>query len=468
MTAVADRSRRRVAPADGGDLVDRALPQVIEAEQAVLGSLMSAPALLPDVARLLNADDFYRPAHQVIYETMVRLHGQGAPTDPAAVGSSMQIAGVLDRCGGVAYLHDLWDRARPGGALFYAGLVRETAVRRNIVHYHMRGAQQAQDGSGLSLPEIIDAAYSGLDEASQTRESHEVLTAGETLADTLDHVESLKGRAGATGLSTGFSDLDALTSGLHPGQMVVVAARPGIGKSTLGLDFVRTASLRHGLPTLTFTLEMSRQELTLRLIAAHCRVKMHQLRSGQLSERDWEQIGAKTAELAEAPIYIDDTPNITMADIRAKAHRLRQRVGLSLIVIDYLQLMVGDRRAESRQQEVSEISRGCKILAKELDVPVVAISQLNRGPETRADRKPQLSDLRESGSIEQDADVVLLLWREDAYNPETENAGKAEILIAKQRSGPVGRVDVTFQGDFCRMTNWVSEHGVDSHRTGLR
>ena len=259
------------------------------------------------------------------------------------------------------------------------------------------------------------------------------------------------------GVPTGFRDLDELTNGLHPGQLVIIAARPAVGKSTWGLDIARSASIRHGLASCIFSLEMGRNEITMRLLSAEARVPLHHMRAGTMSDDDWARLARRMGEVAEAPLFIDDSPNMTMMEIRAKARRLKQRHDLRLVVVDYMQLMTSTKRVESRQVEVSEMSRSLKLLAKELDVPVVAISQLNRQPEQRADKRPQLSDLRESGSIEQDADLVVLLHREDLYEKESPRAGEADLIVAKNRNGPTRTVTVAFQGHYSRFVDM--QHG---------
>jgi replicative DNA helicase len=259
------------------------------------------------------------------------------------------------------------------------------------------------------------------------------------------------------GVPTGFTDLDGLTNGLHPGQLVVVAARPGLGKSTLALDFARAASIKSGLTSVIFSLEMTRNEITMRLLSAEARVGLHHMRTGSLGDDDWTKLARKMSEVASAPLFIDDSPNMTMMEIRAKCRRLKQRHDLKLVVVDYLQLMSSGKRVESRQQEVAEFSRALKLLAKELEVPVVALSQLNRGPEQRTDKKPMLSDLRESGSIEQDSDMVILLHREDAYERESPRAGEADFIVAKHRNGPTATITVAFQGHYSRFVDMA--HG---------
>jgi replicative DNA helicase len=270
----------------------------------------------------------------------------------------------------------------------------------------------------------------------------------------LDEIEAIGSRGGnMTGVPTGFADLDSLTNGLHAGQMVVIAARPAIGKSTLALDLARSAAIKHDLPTVIFSLEMSRNEITMRLLSAESRVSLHSMRTGQMGEEDWATLARRMSEVVDAPLYIDDSPNMSMMEIRAKCRRLKQRQGLKLVIIDYLQLMSSPKRVENRQQEVSEMSRSLKLLAKEIDVPVVALSQLNRGPEQRNDKKPLLSDLRESGSIEQDSDMVILLHREDAYERESPRAGEADLIVAKHRNGPTATVTVAFQGHYSRFVD---------------
>jgi replicative DNA helicase len=274
---------------------------------------------------------------------------------------------------------------------------------------------------------------------------------------TLDEIERISETGGVgTGIPTGFQQLDEITNGLHGGQMITVAGRPGSGKSTLALDFARSSAIKNRKPTVIFSLEMGKLEIMMRLFSAEASVALGTMRSGHMSDQDWSRLARRSSELADAPLFIDDSPNLTMMEIRAKARRLSQRHDLQMIVIDYLQLMVSNKRVESRQQEVSEFSRAIKLLAKELDVPVVCLSQLNRGPEQRTDKKPMLSDLRESGSIEQDSDVVLLVHRPDLYEPETERAGEADIIIAKHRNGPTATVPVAFQGRYSRFADMPS------------
>jgi replicative DNA helicase len=279
----------------------------------------------------------------------------------------------------------------------------------------------------------------------------------DVLQPTMDELDAIASRGGtARGVPTGIRDLDELTNGLQAGQMVVIAARPGVGKSTLGLDIARSATVKHHLATCIFSLEMSKHEITMRLLSAEAKVPLHHMRAGTLSDEDWSKLARRMGEIADAPLYIDDSPNMTMMEIRAKARRLKQRNDLKLVVIDYLQLMTSGKRVESRQQEVSEFSRALKLLAKELEVPVIAMSQLNRGSEQRQDKKPMLSDLRESGSIEQDADMVMMIHREDMYEKESPRAGEADIMLVKHRNGPTANVTVAFQGHYSRFVDMAN------------
>jgi replicative DNA helicase len=315
---------------------------------------------------------------------------------------------------------------------------------------------------------IVQMGYSGQGEALDLVNNAQAEIYGVTGADAaedyvpletavsaaIDEIEAARGRDGQmTGIPTGFSGLDQLTNGLHPGQMIIIAARPAMGKSTLALDFARTAAITHNFPTIFFSLEMGRSEIAMRLMSAEGAVPLQNMRKGTLDSRDWTTIASTRGRINDAPLYIDDSPNMTLVEIRAKCRRLKQREGLKMVVIDYLQLMTSGKRVESRQQEVSEFSRALKLLAKELQVPVIALSQLNRGPEQRADKKPALSDLRESGSIEQDADMVVLLHRESAYEKDSPRAGEADLIVAKHRNGPTDTITVAFQGHFSRFTD---------------
>jgi replicative DNA helicase len=433
---------------------DRTPPQDIAAEQAVLGGMLLSKDAIADVVEVLRGHDFYRPAHETIYEAILDLYGRGEPADPLTVADQLQKNNELGRVGGAPYLHTLVNYVpTAANAGFYADIVRERAILRRLVEAGTRIVQMGYNGDG-EADDIVDAAQAEVYSVTERRASEDYLPLSEVMEGTLDEIEAIGSRGGQmVGVPTGFVDLDALTNGLHPGQMIVIAARPAVGKSTIGLDLARAAAIRHQLTAVIFSLEMSRNEITMRLLSAEARVPLHHMRAGQMTDDDWNRIARRTGEVSSAPLFIDDSPNMTMMEIRAKCRRLKQRHDLKLVIVDYLQLMSSGKRVESRQQEVAEFSRALKLLAKELEVPVVAISQLNRGPEQRQDKKPLLSDLRESGSIEQDADMVILLHREDAYEKESPRAGEADFIVAKHRNGPTATITVAFQGHYSRFVD---------------
>ncbi len=420
----------------------------------MLGGMLLSKDAIADVVELLRGHDFYRPAHETIYEAILDLYGRGEPADPLTVADSLQKAGDLGRVGGAPYLHTLVNYVpTAANAAYYAEIVRERAILRRLVEAGTRIVQMGYGADG-EVDDIVDTAQAEVYAVTERRTSEDYLPLSEIMEGALDEIEAIGSHGGQmVGVPTGFADLDALTNGLHPGQMIVVAARPAVGKSTLGLDLARAAAIKHQLTTVLFSLEMSRNEITMRLLSAEARVPLHHMRSGQMTDEDWNRIARRTGEVSSAPLFIDDSPNMTMMEIRAKCRRLKQRHELRLVIVDYLQLMTSGKRVESRQQEVAEFSRALKLLAKELDVPVVAVAQLNRGPEQRQDKKPLLSDLRESGSIEQDSDMVLLLHREDAYERESPRAGEADFIVAKHRNGPTATITVAFQGHYSRFVD---------------
>jgi replicative DNA helicase len=436
---------------------DRTPPQDVAAEQAVLGGMLLSKDAIADVVEVLRGHDFYRPAHETVYEAVLDLYGRGEPADPLTVADELKKRGELGRIGGAPYLHTLVSSVpTAANAGFYAAIVREHALLRRLVEAGTRIVQMGYGGDG-EADDIVDRAQAEVYSVTDRRTSEDYLPLGDIMEGTLDEIEAIGSRGGQmVGVPTGFADLDALTNGLHPGQMIVIAARPAIGKSTLGLDIARAASIRHQLTSVMFSLEMSRNEITMRLLSAEARVPLHHMRSGQMTDDDWGRIARRTGEVSSAPLFIDDSPNMTMMEIRAKCRRLKQRHDLRLVIIDYLQLMTSGKRVESRQQEVAEFSRALKLLAKELDVPVIAISQLNRSAEQRTDKKPMLADLRESGSIEQDSDMVILLHREDAYEKESPRAGEADFIVAKHRNGPTATITVAFQGHYSRFVDMAT------------
>ncbi|HVH23621.1 MAG TPA: replicative DNA helicase, partial [Pseudonocardia sp.] len=397
---------RPVRPADEGDGqaagFDRQPPQDLSAEQSVLGGMLLSKDAIADVVEVLRPDDFYRPAHQTVYECILDLYGRGEPADAITVSSELQRRGELIRLGGAPYLHTLIATVpTAANAAYYAEIVAEKAILRRLVEAGTRIVQLGYHGDqGAEVSEIVDRAQAAIYDVTERSTSEDYVALEELLQPTMDEIDAIASRGGvALGVPTGFVDLDSATNGLHPGQMIVVAARPGLGKSTLGLDFARSCSVRHGLTSAVFSLEMSKSEIVMRLLSAEARIRLADMRAGRMSDDDWTRMARRMSEISEAPLFIDDSPNLTLMEIRAKARRLKQRHDLKLVILDYLQLMTSGRKVESRQQEVSEFSRQIKLLAKELEVPVVAISQLNRGPEQRTDKRPMLSDLRESGCL---------------------------------------------------------------------
>jgi replicative DNA helicase len=456
---LAEEARAGTAPQ-----FDRTPPQAIEAEQSVLGAMMLSKDAIADVIEVLRPTDFYRPQHQLIYDAILDLYARGEPADAVTVSNELTRAGQLTRVGGGPYLHTLISLVPTAAhAGYYAAIVAERATLRRLVEGGTRIVQMGYDAaSGATdivgtVDDIVDRAQQEMYSVSERRAGDDFVHIEALMQPTLDEIERISETGGVgTGIPTGFQQLDEITNGLHGGQMITVAGRPGSGKSTLALDFARSAAVKNRKPTVIFSLEMGKLEIMMRLFSAEASVALGTMRSGHMSDQDWSRLARRSSELADAPLFIDDSPNLTMMEIRAKARRLAQRHDLQMIVIDYLQLMVSNKRVESRQQEVSEFSRAIKLLAKELDVPVVCLSQLNRGPEQRTDKKPMLSDLRESGSIEQDSDVVLLVHRPDLYEPETERAGEADIIIAKHRNGPTATVPVAFQGRYSRFADMPS------------
>lgn len=434
---------------------DRTPPQDVAAEQSVLGGMLISKDAIADVIEQLRSNDFYRPAHETIYDAILDLYGRGEPADAITVLGELTKRGEAGRVGGAPYLHELIASVpTAANAGYYARIVRERAILRRLVEAGTRIVQLGYAADGGDVDEIVNNAQAEVYAVTETRASEDYIVLGEVLGGTVDEIEAAGHRGeGMVGVPTGFADLDRLTNGLHPGQMIVIAARPAMGKSTFAIDIARSAAIKHNQTTCVFSLEMGRNEITMRLLAAEARIHLQKLRNGSLGDDDWQKLANTMGKISEAPLFIDDSPNMSLMEIRAKCRRLKQRHDLKLVVIDYLQLMSSGKRVESRQQEVSEFSRALKLLAKELEVPVIALSQLNRGPEQRTDKKPAMSDLRESGSIEQDADMVILLHREDAYEKESPRAGEADVIVAKHRNGPTDTITVAFQGHYSRFVD---------------
>lgn len=445
-------SRRGQSSNDERTEFERIPPQDLIAEQSVLGGMLLSKDAIADVVEILRPNDFYRPAHETIYDAIIDLYGHGEPVDPVTISAELTKRGEIAKIGGAPYLHTLMSSVpTAANAHYYARIVREQSILRKLVEAGTKVVQLGYAGEG-DVDDVVDKAQAEVFSVTERRASEDYVQLNTLLPEALDQIEAMSRGAAAEGVMTGFKDLDLLTNGLHPSNMIVIAARPAIGKSTLGLDIARHTSIHNGITSVIFSLEMSRSEITMRMLSSEARVALNSIRSGQLSDEDWSRLARRMGEISEAPLFIDDSPNLSMMEIRAKARRLKQRHNLKLIIIDYLQLMTSGKRVENRQQEVSEFSRQLKLLAKELEIPIIAISQLNRSPEQRSDKRPMLSDLRESGSIEQDADMVIMLHRDDVYDSQN-RPGEADLIVAKHRNGPTRTITVSAQLHYARFVD---------------
>ncbi|WP_368886440.1 replicative DNA helicase [Rothia mucilaginosa] len=440
------------------DYGSRTMPHDDVAEQSVLGGMLLSKDAIADVVESLRASDFYKPAHETIYEAILSLYGHGSPADAITVADELKKRGELTRVGGASYIHTLIASVpTAANAQYYAEIVKEHAIMRRLIE---AGTKIAQLGyaNETEVDTLVDQAQAEIYAVTDGNAKEDYVSFSEALEETINEIDANSNRPdGVYGVPTDFIEFDELTGGLHGGQMIVIAARPGVGKSTLALDIARSAAIHHQMTTVFFSLEMSRTELAMRILSAEGKISMGRLKKGDLDTEGWTNLATLQGRIDSAPLFIDDSPNMTLMEIRAKCRRLKQRNDLKLVVLDYLQLMSSGKKVESRQQEVSEFSRSLKLLAKELDVPVIALSQLNRGSEQRTDKRPMVSDLRESGSIEQDADMVILLHREDMYNPDSERVGEADMIIAKHRGGPTRTIPLAFSGKYSRFNNMANE-----------
>ncbi|MEV8033948.1 replicative DNA helicase [Streptomyces sp. NPDC086182] len=432
-------------------------PFDVPAEQAVLSSMIRSSRSIDDAVDILEPGHFYRPAHETIYRTLVDLHNAGKGHDPIALGDQLERNGDLTRCGGRPYLFEILNAQQTvGSTRSHAEIVREKALLRKVLAAGT-GMAHGVHSREQSPDEIIQGAYDVLEGLSAlTDGGDEDLSIGVDIMATVAEVVDIRENGPKEGLLTGFTDFDSLTGGLQPGQFVLIAARPAMGKSVLGGDFARYTSIRNDIPTAFFSLEMGRKELEKRFLSAHATYPLHWMKSkGPLDDSKIMELIEAGKDMQASPLHIVADTGITLAKIRSHCRRIQRQHGLGLVVIDYLQLMSGESNGknDNRQQEVSRISRGLKTLAMDLGVPVVALSQLNRGPEQRQDKRPMVSDLRESGSLEQDADIVILLHREDAYDKESPRAGEADLIVAKHRNGPTATITVAFQGHYARFVD---------------
>jgi replicative DNA helicase len=426
----------------------------MDAEQSVLGAMLESKEAIANVIEVIKGDDFYKPAHTEIYEAIMSLYSQGEPADAITVAEELNRRGTLENIGGKPYIHGLLE-AYPtaSSAAHYARIVEELSLLRALIQ-----AGGSVQEIGFSMPEDVTEAIDEAEEliynVGDRRLKDDYHSIRDLLVRAMEDVETLYERGEhLTGLSAGFPDLDEMTAGFQAANLVIVAARPSMGKSSLLNDFALNAATRQNTPVVMFSLEMSKEEVVQRFLASEAKVDSQRLRKGSLQEQDWGRLSSALGRLAEAPIFIDDSANISMMEMRAKCRRLKARHGLGLIIVDYLQLMQSPRKSENRQQEVSEISRNLKILARELGVPVICASQLNRGVEVRSDKRPMLGDLRESGAIEQDADMVMFIYRDEVYNPDSEAKGEAELIVAKHRNGPTGTVRLAFMNQYTKFAS---------------
>jgi replicative DNA helicase len=436
---------------------ERTPPYDLLAEQSVLGGMLLSKDATADVTGILHGSDFYVPKHEVIYEAILTLYAQGEPTDVITITDQLTKTSDLQRAGGVEYLHTLTSIVpTAANASFYAEIVGEKALLRRLVEAGTRITQMGYAGEGEAV-DLVNNAQAEIYAVTGADKAEDYVPLSSAVAAAVHEIEKAQmSDGGMMGVPTGFQELDEKTNGFAPGQMIIVAARPAMGKSTLALDVARSAAVHNEATTVFFSLEMGRAEIAMRLISAEAEIPLQVLRKGQLDSRDFQKLAATQARINDAPLFIDDSPNLTLVEIRAKCRRLKQRHNLKMVVIDYLQLLSSGKKVESRQQEVSEFSRALKLLSKELEVPVVALSQLNRASEQRSDKMPAISDLRESGSLEQDADMVILLHRESTHERDNPRAGEADLILAKQRNGPTGTVTVAFQGHYSRFKDMPS------------
>jgi replicative DNA helicase len=454
-------------PAATADIARRATdrlrlpPHSVEAEQSLLGGLMLDQRAWDQIADVISPEDLYRADHRLIFSAVAALVEGNQPPDAVTVSEYLQRLGQLEAAGGLPYLARLvQDTPSAANIRAYARIVRERAMLRQLIEIGGDIAASAHGSEGLSVEEIVDAAEQKVFEIADRgqRRGAGFKSLKQILPGTIDRLDMLShSTSEITGVSTGFVEMDRMTAGLQRGELIIVAGRPSMGKTTLAMNLAENAAIGSQVPTAIFSMEMSAEQLSFRMIGSIGRVNQTRLRTGKVNEQDWSRIDSAVSLMSGAPIFIDDSGALTPTEVRARARRLKREHGLGLIVVDYLQLMQVTGTTENRATEISEISRSLKALAKELDVPVIALSQLNRSVEQRQDKKPVMSDLRESGAIEQDADLIVFIYREEVYEPDTPRKGIADIIIAKQRNGPVGEFHLTFLGEYTKFENLVAE-----------
>lgn len=441
-------------------------PNAIEAEQAVLGSILLDNNAWDQIVELIQSEDFYRKEHRLIFSGIQKMLEDGQPVDVLTLGKFLENRGELDAVGGLAYLGTLVNETPTAANVqAYARIVRDKALARSLIRVGTQVTELAYQPDGRPATALLDEAERLIFEISeaQSRGRGGFRSLNSLLTDVVDHIETMaRDNRKITGVATGFVDLDERTSGLQASDLVIIAGRPSMGKTAFAMNIAEHVAVAEKLPVAVFSMEMPGNQITLRLLSSRGRIDQHKVRTGKLGVDDWPRLAHTMGELSEAPLFIEDTPALTPLELRSKARKLKREHGLSLIVVDYLQLMQVPGRSDNRTSEISEISRSLKALAKELNVPVIALSQLNRGLENRTDKRPQMADLRESGAIEQDADLIMFIYRDEVYHKDKDdNKGIAEIIIGKQRNGPIGVVRLTFLGEYTRFENYAGP-GYDS------
>ncbi len=459
---MAQFATQRVGVADTQVEFIKLPPHSVEAEQSVLGGLLLDNTAWDKIADMIGESDFYRADHRLIYRHVSKLVGNSRPADVITVSESLESTKELDGAGGLAYLGALAQNTPTAANIRrYAEIVRERAVMRKLAEVGTEIAETAYNPMGKEAGQLLDEAESKVFAISEqgARGKQGFMDMQPLLTQVVERIDMLYNRdnpSDVTGVPTGFTDLDKMTSGLQPGDLVIVAGRPSMGKTSLALNMAEHVALESGLPVGVFSMEMGASQLVMRMLGSVGKLDQHKVRTGRLADEDWRKLTDAVGRLNDAPIHIDETAALNSLELRARARRLHRQYGkLGLIVVDYLQLMSASSQGENRATEISEISRGLKALAKELNVPVVALSQLNRSLEQRPNKRPVMSDLRESGAIEQDADLILFIYRDEVYNQDSPDKGKAEVIIGKQRNGPIGTITLVFQGEYTRFANFA-------------
>jgi replicative DNA helicase len=440
-------------------LLEKLPPYNLEAEQAVLGSMMIDKEAVYIALEILEAEDFYKEAHQLLFTTIVNLEAKAEPVDMVTLTEELHRQNSVEKIGGVGYIAEVANVVpTAANARHYAEIVAEKAILRKLIRVSTNIANRCYEDQEETC-DLLDSAEKMILEIADNRNFSGLVPLKKVLSDTLEKIEFMAGNKGnITGIPSFYNDLDSMTSGWQPSDLIILAARPAMGKTSFGLNIAQNAAIKGKKPVAIFSLEMSKEQLVQRMMSSEAMIDQHKLRTGRLQDEEWVRLTKASQPLSTAEIFIDDTPAISVLELRAKARRLKVEKGLGLIIIDYLQLMQVGKRSENRQQEISEISRSLKALARELNVPIMALSQLSRAVEQTQDKRPALSHLRESGALEQDADLVMFIYREDYYNPESEKPGIAEIIIAKHRNGPTGSVELGFIKEFTKFVNIDRNH----------